>query len=419
MITSVKGFNDILPDQALKYRKVEEEARAVLEAFGFSEIRLPIAERLELFQRGIGASTDIVEKEMYTFQDRKGTLLALRPEGTAPVVRAYIEHGLYHRDPVAKLYYMGPMFRYERPQKGRTRQFYQIGAEVLGVEDPRLDAEILDMVTLLFDRLGIEDVELFINSLGCEVCRPSYRQALLEYLKGKEEGLCRDCKRRLGTNPLRVLDCKVEGCREVTARAPEIMGFLCNPCREHFEEVKGHLALLGVPYGIDPRMVRGLDYYTKTAFEMICKRLGAQNAVAAGGRYDRLVKDLGGPDTPGFGFAIGVERTVLLLKDREEEILPEAYIISLGREASSESLRLLKELRMEGIRTELSYGERSLKAHMRRANKLGVAHVLIIGEEELKKGTVVLKDMEKGIQEEIRRDRVVSILKGRVEAVGV
>ncbi len=419
MIASVKGFNDILPDQALKYRKVEEEARAVLEAFGFSEIRLPIAERLELFQRGIGASTDIVEKEMYTFQDRKGTLLALRPEGTAPVVRAYIEHGLYHRDPVAKLYYMGPMFRYERPQKGRTRQFYQIGAEVLGVEDPRLDAEILDMVTLLFDRLGIEDVELFINSLGCEVCRPSYRQALLEYLKGKEEGLCRDCKRRLGTNPLRVLDCKVEGCREVTARAPEIMGFLCNPCREHFEEVKGHLALLGVPYGIDPRMVRGLDYYTKTAFEMICKRLGAQNAVAAGGRYDRLVKDLGGPDTPGFGFAIGVERTVLLLKDREEEILPEAYIISLGREASSESLRLLKELRMEGIRTELSYGERSLKAHMRRANKLGVAHVLIIGEEELKKGTVVLKDMEKGIQEEIRRDRVVSILKGRVEAVGV
>lgn len=411
MIQSVKGFNDILPDLAVKWRRVEDEARNLLEVFGFSEIRLPIVERLELFQRGIGVTTDIVEKEMYTFQDRKGVPLALRPEGTASVVRAYIEHGLYHKDPVAKLYYMGPMFRYERPQKGRARQFYQVGAEVLGVEDPRVDAEVLDMLTLFFDRLGIEDVELFINSLGCEECRPSYREALLRYLEERKGMLCRDCQRRLELNPLRVLDCKVEGCREATKDAPCTKDFLCHPCAEHFEKIKDYLNLLGVPYRINPRMVRGLDYYTKTAFEMVCNRLGSQNAVAAGGRYDRLVKDLGGPDTPGFGFAIGIERTVLLLKEEEDKKMPSVYLISMGGEASAEALRLLKELRMEGIQVELAYGEKSLKSHMRRANKLGVSRVLILGEDELRKGTVIVKDMKRGVQGEIGRDKVVSSLK--------
>ncbi len=415
MIGSVKGFSDILPESTRTWKRVEEEARSLFEGFGFSEIRTPIVEKTELFQRSIGGTTDIVEKEMYIFSDRKGTSITLRPEGTASVVRAYIEHNLYHEDPVAKLYYMGPMFRYERPQKGRTRQFFQIGAEVLGVDDPKLDAEVLDMLMLYFGRLGIEDVSLEINSLGCDVCRPDYRDALLGCLRSKASLLCNDCKRRLELNPLRALDCKNPRCREVASSAPSILEYLCDPCRAHFEMVKDYLSVLSCPYTVRQDMVRGLDYYTRTAFEIVCNRLGAQNAVAAGGRYDKLVKELGGPDLPGFGFAIGVERTVLLIdKAESNRNCPLVYLIPMGESGSRESLKLLKRLRLSNIRTELSYGQRSLKSHMRRADKLGAAHVVIIGDDELSKGVVTVKDMNLGSQIEVVIDKIVDYFKGSV-----
>ncbi len=416
MIRSVKGFNDILPCESRRWRRVEDAARDIFDRFGFSEIRTPVVEKMELFKRSVGAVTDIVEKEMYAFPDRKGESLCLRPEGTASVVRAYIQNNLYHEDPVAKLYYMGPMFRYERPQKGRTRQFYQIGAEVLGVDDPLLDAEILYMLSLLFGRMGIGGIELSINSLGCVLCRPSYRESLISYFKKHHSRLCVDCKRRLELNPLRVLDCKNKDCIEASACAPYMKNNLCENCSEHFSEVKAGLELLNVSYTINPKMVRGLDYYTKTAFEITCSRLGSQNAVAAGGRYDRLVKELGGPDTPGFGFAVGLERTVLLLEeDLSAASKIDVYVIPLGSEASRWSLKMVKELREKNLSAELSYGRRSLKSHMRRADKLNVRYVIIIGEDELRKGTCVLKDMKNSVQQEINSGSAASFISETVD----
>ncbi|MFQ5901672.1 MAG: histidine--tRNA ligase [Thermodesulfobacteriota bacterium] len=413
-LRSIRGFNDLLPEESQKWQFIEKEARSLFDIYGFSEIRLPIVEKTELFTRSIGECTDIVEKEMYTFSDRKGESLTLRPEGTASVVRAYIQHGFYNQDPIAKLYYMGPMFRYERPQKGRTRQFYQIGAEVFGVADPSLDAEVLDMLMLLFKRLEIEELDLQINSLGCDKCRPGYKEALSSYLKGNLSILCNDCQRRFTTNPLRVLDCKREECNEIVTNAPVIEAFLCSPCAEHFEGVKGSLKLLQVPFKVNPRMVRGLDYYTNTAFEILSGGLGAQNAVVAGGRYDRLVKDLGGPDVAGFGFAFGMERVALLLSKKELELTtnsPFLFLVSIGEDAYRECYKLLKELRDADIHAEMGYGGKSLKSHMRRADKLKVEYVMILGEEELARKEVTLKNMKKSTQERIKLDEALKMIK--------
>lgn len=394
-IQAIRGMNDILPDQIQWWQRVEQTARDILTIFGYHEIRTPVVEKLDLFARGIGESTDIVEKEMYAFPDRKGEMLALRPEATASVVRAFVQHNL-QGDPLArKLYCIGPMFRHERPQKGRYRQFHQIDAEAFGVDDPMLDAEVMHMLRLFLERLGLTGVVLHINSLGCRECRQGYRDGLTHYLEKHAAGFCPDCRRRSLTNPLRVFDCKVERCQALLADAPVLLHSICGECADHFEKVKSYLGLLQTDFVIDPRMVRGLDYYMRTTFEVITDRLGAQNAVGGGGRYNGLVRDLGGPDLPGIGFAIGMERLILLLQQEqpEQRSAPKVFLASLGPAARTECFLLAQKLRGLGLDAELDYEAPSLKSQMRRADKLGAGHVLILGDDEIARGEVQLRDM--------------------------
>ncbi|HOU76678.1 MAG TPA: histidine--tRNA ligase [Syntrophales bacterium] len=401
LITAVKGFKDILPDETGRWQYVEEQARKIFTAFGCREIRVPILERTELFTRGIGTGTDIVEKEMYTFRDRGEEYVTLRPEATASIIRAYLEHHLHAYDQVAKLYTIGPMFRRERPQKGRYRQFHQIDVEVLGYDDPRVDAEVIFMLIHFLKCAGLEEPRLEINSLGCPSCRPAYRESIRGFLAGKEEELCADCVRRLDTNPLRILDCKLEGCREIVLRAPVIADFLCGACRDHFEAVRSSLDALDVPYTLNPRMVRGLDYYTRTTFEVTTDYLGAQNAVVGGGRYDGLIRDLGGPDIPGIGFAVGFERLLTLTaatgQDRSSSG-PALFIAALGTTAQQLAYRLCNHLRVRGHWTEMDYQGRGLKSQMKRADKLSCRRVLIIGDREMESRQAELRDMITGEQ---------------------
>lgn len=401
-ITGIKGMNDILPGEIATWQFLEQEARRIFETYGFTEIRVPVVEKTELFCRSIGETTDIVEKEMYTFTDKSGNSLTLRPEGTAPVMRSFIEKKLHAQDPVAKLYYLGPMFRYERPQKGRYRQFHQIGVEAIGVDDPKIDAQILAMLCDYFDAVGIDDVELHINSLGCQECRPSYRQGLIDYLQSRLEQLCSDCQRRYQNNPLRVLDCKVPSCQEATTTAPSMLDHLCGDCNEHFARVKGYLQEMNLSYTVNARMVRGLDYYTKTTFEMVTGSLGAQNAVAAGGRYDGLIAELGGPSLPGIGFAMGVERLVLMKNADQipEQRLP-LFLAAMGQPASDRAFLLMSHLQRQGLRVEMEYATKSLKAQMRRAGKLNARFVLMLGEEELARQVATLRNMDAGTQQEL------------------
>ena len=414
-IKAIRGFNDILPDEIGKWQFVEEIAREVFEGFGFSEIRIPILERTELFSRGIGEATDIVEKEMYTFTDRSGNSLTLRPEATASMARAYLEHQLYTFDPVAKLYCIGPMFRYERPQKGRYRQFYQIDAEVFGVENPMVDAEVIVMLVRFLRRVGLEKLELQINTLGDRNCRPRYREELKRFLTNKSFQLCEDCQRRLQTNPLRIFDCKVETCQEAIADAPKVSDFVCSECQKHFDKVKEYLEMAGLEYILNPRMVRGLDYYTRTAFEVVSYQLGSQNAVTGGGRYDNLFQEIGGFEIPGIGFAVGMERLVSLLpKDKGFISYPHLFIAALGEEPFKEAYRIINQLHLDGIRAELDYEGKSLKSQMRRADKLKARYVLILGEDELKRGKAALRNMETKSQEEISIDKLSEILKSKI-----
>jgi len=414
-IKAIRGFNDILPSEIGRWQFVEETAREVFEGFGFSEIRIPIIERTELFSRGIGEATDIVEKEMYTFTDRSGNSLTLRPEATASMARAYLEHQIYSFDPVAKLYCIGPMFRYERPQKGRYRQFYQIDAEVFGVENPMVDAEVILMLIHFLSRVGLEKLELQINSLGCRDCRPHYREELKNFLTKKSFQLCEDCQRRLHTNPLRIFDCKVETCQEAIADAPQVIHFICDECQKHFDKVKEYLGMAGLAFILNPRMVRGLDYYTRTAFEVVSYQLGSQNAVTGGGRYDNLFQEIGGLDVPGIGFAIGMERLVSLLPKEKEFIqYPSLFIAALGEETYREAYRLVNQLHLEGIRAELDYEGKSLKSQMRRADKLKAQYVLIMGEEELKRGKAVLRNMGTKFQEEVPLQGLIDTLRKKI-----
>ncbi|HEY8517921.1 MAG TPA: histidine--tRNA ligase [Candidatus Binatia bacterium] len=400
-ITAVKGFRDALPEAARLLSRVENAAVRVLETYGYAEIRLPIVERTELFARAIGETTDIVEKEMYTFPDRDETLLTLRPEGTAPLVRAYVEHHLDQKDPVGRFYYLGPMFRHERPQKGRHRQFYQVGAELIGREDPLADAELLLAMWDVLDAVGVRGATLLLNSLGDAQCRPAYRDELRAFGQSRLDELCENCRRRLDKNPLRILDCKEPGCREATKDAPRLIDHLCEPCATHFARVRALLDAQGVPYELDPRLVRGLDYYVRTTFEVMGPGLGAQGAVGAGGRYDGLVAQLGGPPVSGIGFAFGVDRLVLSLQASDPsvdaqvaaELAPEIFIAPLGAEAEAEALGVARRLRAAGLRVELD-GGRSLKSLMRRADKLGAKQVMILGEEELAQRRATMRDME-------------------------
>ncbi len=402
-ITAIKGFNDILPGEVEKWQYIEKTARSVFGMYGFREIRIPIMEKTELFSRSIGDTSDIVEKEMYSFIDKGENKVTLRPEGTASVMRAFIEHKFYSQDPLSKLYYMGPMFRYERPQKGRYRQFHQIGAELTGVIDPLVDAQVLTMLCHFFAELGLSEPKLEINSLGCPDCRPVYRELLKGFLRAKLGTLCDDCKRRFETNPLRALDCKASGCKLATLDAPSVLDNLCTGCEDHFSATRRYLEMVGTKYTINSRMVRGLDYYTRTTFELVTNQLGSQSAVAAGGRYDGLISGLGGPDIPGIGFAMGVERVALLLDARDYSTRPDLFIAALGAEARDLAFRLMGVLQQsKGVAVEIDYEGKSLKSQLRRADKSNARFTLIVGEDEIRRDTGVLKNMDAGTQMDVK-----------------
>jgi histidyl-tRNA synthetase len=399
-IQAIKGVKDVLPADMHLWHYLEATARKLFEDFGFAEIRVPIFEYTELFARSIGASTDIVEKEMYTFEDRDKRKITLRPEGTAGVVRAYIEHKLYADTQLVKLYYLGPMFRHERPQKGRYRQFYQIGVEALGLDHPHVDIEVLAMLHALFSRLGIMGLVLQINSLGDGECRGAYRNALKQYLTPKLPTLCADCQRRYETNPLRVLDCKVDA--DKFSDSPVMLDYLCGPCKKHFETVEQGLRKLGIPFEVNKRLVRGLDYYSRTTFELVMGHMGAQNTVAAGGRYDGLVKEIGGPASPGIGFALGVERAISLM-DARSAVFPRPllFIAALGPDAVALVLPIVHYLKSSGLSVETDYTGASLKSQMKKADKSGAGHTLIVGEQEIKNGMAILRNMLTKEQTEI------------------
>jgi len=411
-ITTIKGFKDILPHETPLWQWVEAEARGVFNAFGFKEIRTPLLEKTELFTRSIGQDTDIVSKEMYTIIDSKGGGLTMRPEATSSVVRAYIQNRLYMDNPVQKLYSIGPMFRHERPQKGRFRQFHQINAELFGDPGPVSDADIIIMVMHLFNKLGLDDVTLNINSLGCPDCRAIFRERLRAYLAERSGPLCEDCRRRAEANPLRVFDCKVESCREIVKEAPSILDFICEDCSRHFALLKEYLNDADIHYTVNHRLVRGLDYYSRTTFEIQTDRLGAQNAVAGGGRYDGLVKQLGGPDHPGIGFGIGIERLTSLLEGsiRIDDCKPELFMAGLGANAEKKVFGWVNELRKSGISVEMEYGSKGLKAQMKKADRLGAKRVLIVGDDELASGKGILRDMATKTQQEVGLNNLVEEL---------
>jgi len=403
-LKALKGFKDILPNEVATWQRIEATARSLFHRYGFTEIRVPILEKTGLFVRSIGETTDIVEKEMYTFEDRNGASLTMRPEGTAPVLRAFIEHSLHLLQPIQRLYTIGPMFRHERPQKGRLRQFHQMSVEVLGTDQPMVDAELMAMAWQLLSNLDLK-VTLEINSLGCPECRPAYNKALLDFVNNRADSLCEDCDRRRQTNPLRILDCKNESCREQYKGVPELPDHLCGECLDHFTEVKRLLDILKVPFQVNAFMVRGLDYYTRTTFELTTGDLGAQSAVGAGGRYDGLVAQLGGPkNMPGIGFAVGMERLALLMQQNgAEESRPpvDLFITALGEEARDKAFALSRLCRAAGLVTAMDPAGRSLKNQMKQAGKLNARYTFILGEDELASGNGILRNMETRVQQEI------------------
>jgi histidyl-tRNA synthetase len=408
---ALKGMEDILaPDIAL-WQEVEARAREIFGCYGFQEMRIPVLESTDIFIRGIGQETDIVEKEMYTFTDKGGRSVSMRPEGTASVVRCYVEKGLHTMPPPQKYYYMGQMYRYERPQKGRFRQFYQIGAEAFGVAAPAMDAEIIMMLADMLSAAGLSGLNFELNSIGCADCRPEYRQKLQDFFGARLQEYCPDCQRRYGNNPLRILDCKVPRCIELRQGAPAVTDYLCAGCRTHFDGLLAILDSFQVRYTLNPNLVRGLDYYTMTTFEVTSEHLGAQKAVAAGGRYDRLVEEFGGPPTHAIGFAIGMERVVTLLKEnrKSDPKVPKVFVATLGSEAEMEGLRIVQMLRSGGVWAEQSYGSASLKSQLRRADRLGAEFVLIIGENELKACKAQWKNMKNGEQGEVAINEAVRL----------
>lgn len=417
LIQSVKGTRDLLPSETPLWQRVEDEARKVFEAYNFREIRTPILEQTALFARSVGSDTDIVTKEMYTFEDRDSESLTLRPEATASVVRAYIEHRLYNEGGIHKLYYFGPMFRRERPQKGRYRQFYQIGAEVIGSDHPAIDAEVLEMLVLLLERLGLKDFRLLLNSVGCPKCRSEYLKLLRKALDEVKVRMCEDCRRRAVTNPLRVLDCKVEADQPIIEGLPRIIDHLCPECRQHFDSVTLDLKARGVAYEIVPRLVRGLDYYTRTTFEITSGLLGAQNALLGGGRYDGLSEMLGGPPAPGFGFAIGEDRLVLTVEATGalKPVQPLAVFVAwMGESAREPAMLVARELRRQSIGTEISYHPVKLKKALGVASRLEARYTVIIGENEVASGNYQIKNMRTGEQQTVGAARTVEFLKEKL-----
>ena len=415
MFTQVpKGTQDILPEDISKWYHIENTIKEILNKYGYKEIRTPIFEHTELFVRGIGESTDIVTKEMFTFPDRKGRSLTLRPEGTAPVVRAYLENRMDRISKVIKLFYLGPMFRCEKPQAGRFRQFNQFGIEIIGTKSSAADAEVILTVLEIYRKLGLKNLEILINSVGCKKCRVDYVQKLKKYLKDKKDFLCSECKERYNKNPLRVFDCKKDSCQKITEAAPVIAENLCQECKSHFFEVKSYLDDQKIIFHEDHRLVRGLDYYTKTAFEIISGGLGAQNAIGGGGRYDDLVEELGGKPTPAVGFAAGIER-MIIATDQQKIEWPlkkglDIFVAKVNEKNKVVAFRLLQKIRNTGLSADMDYSGGSLKSQMRIANKIGARYTVIVGEEELSKNMVILRNMQTKEQKEVKIDNVINEL---------
>ena len=416
MLTNApRGTKDILPDTVGDWNYVEGEIRELCRRFGYSEIRTPIFEHTELFQRGIGEGTDVVDKEMYTFTDRGERSITLRPENTASAVRAYLQNKLYAQSNLVKLFYIGSMFRYDRPQAGRMREFHQFGVEALGEANPAVDAEVILLAMNLLEGLGLKDLELSINSVGCPKCRSKYRTMLQDFFRDKLEDLCDDCRSRFERSPLRILDCKKDSDKPYMADAPKITDCLCEECAEHFAKLKELLTSAGISFTHDPRLVRGLDYYTKTAFEIKYPPLGAQSAVAGGGRYDGLIEEMGGNPTPAVGFATGLERLLLALES--QNLLPEknrsvdAYVVALGETAQAEGFKLLNSLRQQGLSAAMDFAGRSMKAQMKQANKLGAKYSVILGEDEIAEGVVMLRSMEDSSQAKVPMNQVAEKIK--------
>jgi len=413
--TAPRGTQDILPEDQPYWRYVIERIHHICQLYGYKQLDTPIFEETSLFVRGVGESTDIVEKEMYSFKDRGGDSITLRPEFTAGVVRAYIEHGMHVLPQPVKLYSIGPIFRYERPQAGRYRQHTQFNVEAIGEKDPALDLEVMSIAWHLYEDLGFKGLSFELNSTGCPRCRPRYLEVLVDYYRGNIERICGDCRRRLMRNPLRMLDCKSDSCQPVIASAPHIIEYLCEECAEHFSTLRDYLDLLRRPYNINHRLVRGLDYYTKTVFEVWAEGIGAQNAVCGGGRYDGLAEELGGPPTPGVGFGSGLERIILTMKQQGIEVppipSPDIAVAYLGSEAKKIALKLLADLRAAGISAECAFGNRSLKAQLRQADRLGTSFTIIVAERELSTGKVTVRDMQKGEQHEVAIEDLASWLK--------
>lgn len=416
MYKAPRGTADILPGDQGYFGHIEEKAAELCRLYGYDRIDTPVFEDARLFVRTIGPGTDIVEKETYSFEDRSGQAMTLRPEGTAPICRAYLEHGMHNLPQPVRLYYFASIFRYERPQKGRYRQHQQFGIEALGDGDPALDAEVIDMAWRFFESLGLSHLCLQLNSIGCRLCRPHYLEQLKGYYSQHVEELCPDCKARLRRNPLRLLDCKKPSCQGLAAAAPKSTDSLCPDCKEHFESVVSYLSLLGIQFEKNHRLVRGLDYYTRTVFEVQPQgEEGAQSALGGGGRYDDLIEELGGKPTPAIGFAVGIERIVLNMKGQGIE-LPAAsgqrvFVAYFGEEAKNEAVKLVATLRRSGIPTLSGLGDRSLRAQLRQANALGAAYALIIGGDEVKSGAVVLRDMAKGEQRRVPVDEALGLLR--------
>jgi len=401
----IRGFHDILPGEIERWHFIENAAREVFESYGFNELRLPVIESTDIYCTGIGDTTDIVEKEMYTFDDRDGSSLTLRPEGTAGVVRSFIENSFYKKSPVSRFYYIGPMFRHERPQKGRYRGFNQIGCEFFGSANAAADAEIILMLWYFFQKIGFTDsVKIEINSIGDEESRNNFKTALVKYLTPLQEGLCDQCKRKLVTNPLRILDCKNERCKDITKEAPKITDYLSDSSSLHFKMLIQILGELSVPYTINDKIVRGLDYYTETVFEFTTNKLGSQNAVAAGGRYNNLVEKMGGPSTPATGFALGLERIVLLheqISDEEFKFLTDVYIAWIGEDTFIPAMKIATDLRIRGKSVYIEHDSKSIKSQLKRANKLEAGYTVIIGEEELKSARITVRNMRESSEESI------------------
>lgn len=408
--SAIKGTKDILPREAREWQKVEAIAKQIFELYGYREIRTPVFEATELFEKGTGETSDIVIKEMYTFTDKGGRSLTLRPEYTPSVVRAIIENRLYLQPDPLRFYYIGPMFRYDKPQKGRYRQFHQIDIEVFGEQDPAVDAEIVEMADFLLKQLNVTETEILVNSVGCKVCRPAYIEDLRRHAEKVKSLLCPDCQRKTETNPLRIFDCKVEVCREQAESFPQIIDYLCPECKEHFRQFCSYLGLYGLSFKVEPKLVRGIDYYTKTTFEIITAKLGAQNAILGGGRYDDMMKEFGGPDICGIGFAVGMERLISAarLKKKKENFL---YLIYLGEDAKKAGMEIARSLRQAGVECLIEFKDRNLKNQMSRANKLEADWVLIVGEEEIKKGKYQLKNMRTGTQAEVGRKEVLKTIR--------